>query len=531
MPTAIMAALSSPTRFAPPIYENRSSSPTMSPRRHGRTNQSSDEGHYRELSPSTTLRAFTKTPMHYNNSDEYKIYACIETATPAEKDLGTRVAKAAQRLKAWCKEIEQWGWAGTFEVPDEECREMRRKSVEAHFNEHITENSAEVGTIGPLEYWGSFLSVQVEAYEGRIEDIEQELETLEIEDLKGHILDIHGPNRSRPSSSYDTKRPQFVLLDDFSILITQTLLQALPRLSQLKLSIDTWSARLSILRDTPCFLSDLESAQTAMKLGWEAIKPPSEHDLSDSAFDGWKEAIDTISNILRRRVSDLGQRLDRMLDTLEGREDVLPEDWIDRFEDLEADYSQWTVEARRRILEVEVRRIKALQKAGPALSDKTDESMNGITLDQPKPLHVTEPAPIDLKSNGKPREVEIAPSSIAAPKELAEENLQTEKFPTFEENDFDVPQRSPTLRLDIPATVDQQTHPIETVLPESQSEEQDNMAGAVLDDAEAHEPTIIDEDGEEVMRARPELSIVKRASVTSIESFSRAQVCICVIPG
>ena len=157
--------------------------------------------------------------------------------------------------------------------------------------------------------------------------------------------------------------------------------------------------------------------------------------------------------------------------------------------------------------------------------------MNGITLDQPKPLHVTEPAPIDLKSNGKPREVEIAPSSIAAPKELAEENLQTEKFPTFEENDFDVPQRSPTLRLDIPATVDQQTHPIETVLPESQSEEQDNMAGAVLDDAEAHEPTIIDEDGEEVMRARPELSIVKRASVTSIESFSRAQVCICVIPG
>lgn len=517
-----MAALL--TRFPPPIYENRSSSPTMSPRRHGRTNQSSDESRYRELSPSTTLRAFTKTPIHYNNSDEHKIYACIETATPAEKDLGTRVAKAAQRLKAWCKEIEQWGWTGSFEVPDEEYREMRRKSVEAHLNEHITENSAEVGTIGPLEYWGSFLSVQVEAYEGRIEDMEQELETLEIEDLKGHILDIHGPNRSRPSSSYDTKRPQFALLDDFSILITQTLLQALPRLSQLKLSIDTWSARLSILRDTPGLLSDLESAQTAMKLGWEAIKPPSEHDLSDSAFNSWKEAIDTISIVLRRRVSDLGQRLDRMLDTLEGREDVLPEDWIDRFEDLEADYSQWTVEAQRRILEVEVRRMKALQKAGPALSDKTDRSMNGTTLDQSKPLHVTEPASIDLISNGKPREVEIAPSFIAAPKELGEENLQRENFPTFEENDLDVPQRSPTLRLDIPAAVDQHTHPLETILPKSQSEDQGNMMGAVLDDAEAHEPTILDEDGEEVVRTRPEPSIVKRASVTSIESFSRAQV-------
>ncbi|OCL11106.1 hypothetical protein AOQ84DRAFT_361809, partial [Glonium stellatum] len=499
----------------------------MSPRRLGRTNQSSDEGHYRELSPSTTLRAFTKTPIHYNNSDEYKVYSCIETATPAEKDLGTRVAKAAQRLKAWCKEIEQWGWAGTFEVPNEEYREMRRKSVEAHLNEHIVDGSTEAGTIGPLEYWGSLLSVQVEAYEGRLEDIEQELETLEIEDLKGYILDIHGPNRSRPPSSHGDKRPQFAPLDDFSILITQTLLQALPRLSQLKLSVDTWSARLSVLRDTPRFLNDLESAQTAMRLGWEAIEPPSEHDLSDSAFNSWKEAIDTISSVLRRKVSDLGQRLDKMLDTMEGRDDALPEHWIDDFEDLEADYTQWTVEARRRILEVEVRRMKALQKTPPALFEEADRSVNGTILDQSEPAHATEPDLIDSLSNGNSRGVENIPSSMAASKELDEESPQAEQFPTFEENenDSDVPQRSSTLRLDILATVDQQPYPTETTLPQPGSEEV-STTGAVLDDGEVdHKPTLLNEDGEEVVaQATPEVSIVKRASIRSIESFSRAQV-------
>ena len=59
----------------------------------------SEEGHLRDLTPATTLRAFTEEPVPFDTArEEYKIFACIDSLTPAERDLGTRVAKAAQRL-------------------------------------------------------------------------------------------------------------------------------------------------------------------------------------------------------------------------------------------------------------------------------------------------------------------------------------------------------------------------------------------------------------------------------------------------
>ncbi|OCK80833.1 hypothetical protein K432DRAFT_442839 [Lepidopterella palustris CBS 459.81] len=526
-----MAHPSSPTRFSPPSYPSRANSPSMSPRRHGRMNQSSDDSHLRDLSPTTTLRAFTETPVSYTNTNEYKIFSCIESATPAEKDLGTRVAKAAQRLKSWCKEIEQWGWTGSFEPPGEECREERRKSVEGHINYHMKGDSTGSGSIGPLEYWGSLLSVQVEAYEGRIEEIEQELESLDMEELKGHILDIHGPNRSRPSSSYDTRRPNFTLLDDFSILITHTLLQALPYLSQLRLNTDTWSSRLSILRECPRFLGDLDRAQIAMRLGWEAIEPPSEENLSDTALNSWKEAIATISEVLESKVADLGQRLDRMLDTLEGREDTLPEDWIDEFEALEANYSQWTVEARNRILEVEVRRMRASQKVSPPLLKERHLSVHETTA-QHSEKHsqdLIDPAGGNLLPNIRVPEIEQRSSIIDAPGETSDHLSYVEQLPTFD-GQHDGPYRatpqSPTaLRLEIPESADPVSIPEETLLPEMASEEGDIIPGSDFLNEGIDEDLAIQDEGEaSIGLVRPNLTIIKRASVTSIESFSRAQV-------
>ncbi|KAF2258651.1 hypothetical protein CC78DRAFT_99754 [Lojkania enalia] len=372
-----VSGLSSPLRFLPPISPRRPPSPAMSPvRRMGRPAGSSEENYLRDLSPSTTLRAFAEKPMPYDTTlDEYKIFACIDTLTPAERDLGHRVAKAAQRLKSWCEEIEQWGWSGTFEQPSDEFREKRRKSLEGRIREHVKDYEA-MESIAPLEYWGSLLSVEVQAHEARLDEISDELLTLDIEELKENVLDIHGVNRSRPSSAgYEAVRQNYTPMDDFSFLITQTLLSALPHHFQLKDRLRTWTARVSILREAPRYLDDLKTMQKAVQLGWEATEPPA--DGSDDAFAKWKEAIETITVFLQGKVSNLGRRLDRMLDTLEGRDDCLPDDWIDIFEDVEAGFGRWVHESRKRVIELEVRRKMNSKRGGV-------EGRRGASPERPK---------------------------------------------------------------------------------------------------------------------------------------------------
>jgi hypothetical protein len=381
-----MAGLSSPLRLAPPMTPRRAPSPTMSPGgRRGRMHGSSEEGRLRDLSPDTTLRAFTQRPVPFDTScDEYRIFACIDSLTAAERDLGARVAKAAQRLKSWCSEIEQWGWSGSFEQPSDEYREKRRRSLELRIREHV--GDADLSSVRPpLEYWGSILSVEVESHEARLDDIEEEMLKLDVEELKEHVLDMHPSGRSRPSSAgYEATRQNYKPMDDFSFLITQTLLSALPHHAQLKDRLSTWTARISTLREVPRYLDDLHTAQKAMRLGWNAIDPPA--DTSDAAFVPWKDAVDTISGVLGNKVSDLGKRLDRMLDNLEGRDDCIPDNWIDIFESIESDYGRWSHESRRKVMDFDLRRRyeQKVQPAPGAAADRHPEAhSNGTVAAQP----------------------------------------------------------------------------------------------------------------------------------------------------
>ncbi|KAG9198168.1 hypothetical protein G6514_010439 [Epicoccum nigrum] len=361
-----MAAFSSPMRLAPPLTPRRAPSPMMSPgTRRGRMLSPSEESHLRDLTPATTLRAFTEEPVPFDTTrEEYKIFACIDSLTPAERDLGTRVAKAAQRLKGWCAEIEQWGWTGGFEQPSEEDREKSRRSLEARIVEHVANPEA----LAPLEYYGSLLSADLEQHEARLDDMSEELLKLDVDELKEYVLDMHPQGRSRPGSAgFGGSRASYQPMDDFSFLITQTLLSALPHHAQLKDRLNTWTARVSILRAAPRYLDDLQQARKAMRLGWDALVPPT--DTSDNHFKQWKEAVDTISGVLRSKVSDLGLRLDRMLDTLEGRDDCLPDRWIDVFEALEMDFGRWVPESTRRVIDFDVRRQSSQTKQGDIKPD------------------------------------------------------------------------------------------------------------------------------------------------------------------
>ncbi|KAF1997683.1 hypothetical protein P154DRAFT_524566 [Amniculicola lignicola CBS 123094] len=441
-----MSGLSSPPpRFLPPIspYHRPSSPTSMSPgTRRGRTAGSSEEGHLRDLSPSTTLRAFTEKPIPFDTArDEYKIFACIESLTPAEKDLGARVARAAQRLKSWCAEIEQWGWTGTFEPPSADFREKRRRSLEMRIREHVRGDDA-AETIGPLEYWGSLLSVEVEAHEIRLDEMSDELLALDVEELKQHFLGIHNVNKSRPSSAgYEATRQSYTPMGDFNILITQTLVSALPHHSKFKDGLSTWTARVSVLREAPRFLADLGTSQKAMQLGWDALEPPT--DFSDAAFDKWNDAVETISGVLQEKVSDLGRRLDGLLDTLEEHEDCIPDHWIDTFEKVEADYGRWAHDSRRRVIEFDVQRRTEKQDDVAKTRESSEtlalHSGPGDTTTEGPQQTVAAPEPqVPKVVEDATRSVTAFKSDIPAPENVPATHAQTyQTKPLAEEEDVD----------------------------------------------------------------------------------------------
>ena len=357
----------------------------MSPgTRRGRLLGAADESHLRDLSPNTTLRAFTQRPMPYDvTRDEYKMFACIDTLTPAERDLGARVAKAAQRLKSWCDEIAQWGWSGSFEQPTDEHKERRRRSLQMRIQEHV-HRLPDPDHLPQLEYWGSLLSVEVQAHEARLDDISDELIALDVEELKGHVLDMHPATASRPSSAGYGARSSYKPMDDFNFLITQTLISALPHHLQLKDRLQTWTARVTVLREAPRYLDRLKAAQEAMRRGWDALVSP--RNPSDAVFDAWKGTVDTVARAMQNSVSDLGRRLDVMLDTLEGLQDRLPDGWIDVFEGVEGDFGRWTQESQRKIIEFDVRRHAnppgdLLKEAVPTSRDKNAVSaLTGVPV-------------------------------------------------------------------------------------------------------------------------------------------------------
>jgi hypothetical protein len=390
----------------------------------------SEEGHLRDLTPATTLRAFTEEPVPFDTTrEEYKIFACIDSLTPAERDLGSRVAKAAQRLKGWCAEIEQWGWTGGFEQPSAEDKEKRRRSLEARMAEHVANPEA----LAPLEYYGSLLSADLEQHEARLDDMSEELLNMDVDELKEYVLDMHPQGRSRPGSAgFGISRASYQPMDDFSFLITQTLLSALPHHAQLKDRLNTWTARVSILRAAPRYLDDLQQARKAMRLGWDALVPPT--DTSDTAFKQWKEAVDTISGVLRGKVSDLGQRLDRMLDTLEGRDDCLPDRWIDVFEALEVDFGRWVPESTRRVIDFDVRRQSSQTKQGNLETKqdvrKPDTHSRAPTSPRTPLLSVTEPQLVRPTASEDDSRADTAGKEDSTP--ALEHAVETFSAPSFE---------------------------------------------------------------------------------------------------
>lgn len=307
-----------------------------------------------DLSPATILEAFT--------NPSGKLKASIEAATPSERAFGLRATLMSKKIQEWVDELSGWPWPAEggslgFEMPTPKRRKLSTQAEEHNGNGTGCESSQEPA------YMGSLLATEVERYQTRIDDIAAEMEDLDVEAIKRHVLDTHFSPRSRPSSSGSTAPPMpslfssYTRMDDFTVVITATVLRSLPNLSRLMRLMDAWKIRLVVLRNVPPLLSALDDAEIALQSGWAKIRTPgqtlagNEQPLEDRYLS--RTAFEVMRGTLQQRVTGLGRDIDYMLDTLEGRKDTLPEAWLDRMESLESDYGSWVVSGDRKVREGE----------------------------------------------------------------------------------------------------------------------------------------------------------------------------------
>ncbi len=319
------------------------------------------------LSPQTAVAMFR------NPSGALK--DCIDASTASEQSFATKTALASQKIYEWLEELSTWPWPTrggptAFEIPTAKRRRLSRSEGSAPTLEDqlpATQNM----------YTGSFLTTDVVQYMERIDEISGDMEQLDLEEIKSHVLYNHIMPLSRPGTPMsDTGRAMISSLsynkmDDFTALITATILQALPNLSKLNRLMNAWSMRLAVLKKTTVFLSTLADAESALGAARDAIDPSSGDGTQTESSQGptkvdlsllSRKDFEVMKSILDAKVSRAGRHLDSMLDTLEGSQDTLPEHWIDRMDSLEQQYGEWVTLAERKSREVEWAEIERAER-------------------------------------------------------------------------------------------------------------------------------------------------------------------------
>lgn len=355
-----------------------SRSPSRSPVRHARVFSQDSDPLFRDLSPTSTLRAFTASSQDATGKSQDQLARSIASASNSQKALGVRVAQACRDIRAWSKELSDWEWPGTFDMPERAAKRMRMSAMS--FGSIVSDTEAE----DDEEYSGGLPSKTVQAYDEQIDGIREELERMNVEEMKEHVLNVHiQPNSRRTSLDNGTSAANLAAtlnhMDDFTALVTATILQALPYLSRLNQMLTTWTVRLAILRSTPGYLSDLRQARTDLDHGWAAIAVSPSTKSSDQHASFSRDTMMEMKNVIEHQVSTLGRQLDSMLDDLEGREETVPEAWIEDFESLESAYGDWVVQAEQKVLEIEWRTSTA---KSTKLTDRVALALPSVSEDQ-----------------------------------------------------------------------------------------------------------------------------------------------------
>lgn len=204
-----------------PTVQSRRKSPPKRLSIHQRSLSRSSSHHYshardfdpilRNLSPTKTLRAFSEPGFI---APHESLHAALESSTTFQRTLGAKAAQTCLDVRSWARELEEWEWPGTFDTPSDRLVEQ------------------DTGT--PV-YWGSLPADTVRAYEQRSDEIIQQLDEIDVEQLKDFVLSAHNEAGSGSASMDDSigaigAATDLRKLDDFTAIITATILQALSTL-------------------------------------------------------------------------------------------------------------------------------------------------------------------------------------------------------------------------------------------------------------------------------------------------------------
>lgn len=389
MATSRISPLRPSIRLSP--AHSRENSRSTSPDRHPESLYQKIDPLLANLSPESTLNALTSTeavPSDESFSHD-TLSQSISQVSSAERALGIRAAVAAQNLQLWYKEVQAWKWPKQIDAKQGKGFVPPVESSLGN-NGSGSSDSTSLVPLGTDEsvYYGCLPASMVEEYEQRIEEIRDGMDNLNVEELKEHVLSAHIPSRSRPSSSTSTMSVppplSYVQLSDFTAVVTATILRALPFLSRLNNLLITWDVRLLVLRQIPGLLRELKLTRSALNTSFHALRAANPSEKSESFLSPSRLRIDHVQ--LESAVVSVGRRMDRALDVLEGRQDSLPECWIDDLEKIESDFAAWVVEAEQYKLRIEWLRAQEQQ------AQKNEELESSTLSSQEKPdLSLAEP--------------------------------------------------------------------------------------------------------------------------------------------
>lgn len=275
--------------------------------------------------------------------------ACLDMASPAERDFAMRTAVASQTIWEWVEELSEWDWpadggSAGFELPP-------------HSN-HLSAPDAR-----GLGYMGSLPARDVAAYERRVNDICCAVDELAVDDIKAHVLTNHIMPLSRPNtpmteSSGPSSLSSYNKMEDLTVAVTAIVVQTLPNLARLSRLLQMWSVRVAILQRVPALMDAIDDAEAALAEAWAALaqpRPPAEapgrHQPCPRAPT--RDDFDAARLAVARRLAEPGRMLDYMLDCLEGLQDTLPDRWLDRMEAVERGYGEWVAACEGRMREAE----------------------------------------------------------------------------------------------------------------------------------------------------------------------------------
>ncbi|KAI0840076.1 hypothetical protein F5Y06DRAFT_247514 [Hypoxylon sp. FL0890] len=336
-------------------------------RHHLRSSSQSPARHQQRLGDDLLSQLSPNAAVDALQAPAGALKTCMDQASASEQAFAMRAAIASKKIRDWLDELSNWPWpkedgSTGFEMPPAKRRKLFESGAPGDdHNDKLPKSDLPSDT----EYLGSLPAADVDRYEKRLEEINEDLDGLDLEEIKSQVLHNHILPLSRPGTPFSESgvsvmsTSMFAKLEDFTAVVTAITIQALPNLSRLSRLLNTWNTRLLVLRKVPSLLLMITEAEIAVRSGWSAIESSDSSPTRSTGNNGnmrdhfprlSRNEFDVMKRVIQQKVTKPGRALDYMLDSLEGSVDTLPDEWIDQMDAIERDYAVWQTTAEQKVL-------------------------------------------------------------------------------------------------------------------------------------------------------------------------------------